>query len=63
MKLQLFAPLLAMVVSALAQGVTDQIAPPGGIPDGCLATTDSEFEIAVVPLAFIKAKRDMALEV
>lgn len=61
MKLQLFA-VLAMVVSAFAQGVTDRIAPTGDSPAGCLASSDGEFEIAVVPLS-IGAKRGMALEV
>lgn len=62
MKLQLFALFVAMVAFARAQGVTDQIAPLGGTPDGCMATSDGKFEIAVVPLAY-KNKRDLALEV
>jgi hypothetical protein len=61
MKLQLFA-FLAMVALAVAQGVTDKIAPDGDAPAGCEANTDSKFEITIVPLK-TKAKKDLAIEV
>ncbi|KAH6640288.1 hypothetical protein F5144DRAFT_639864 [Chaetomium tenue] len=59
MRFQLSA-LLAMVPLAIAQGVTDKVAPEGDAPAGCQPNTDGRFEITVVPLAE-KAKRDSLL--
>lgn len=56
MRFQLFA-LLAMVPLAIAQGVTDKVAPEGDATAGCQPNADGRFEITVVPLAG-KAKRD-----
>jgi hypothetical protein len=61
MKLQFFA-VLAMAALAVAQGVTDKIAPTGDPPAGCEPSFDGMFEITIVPLAD-KAKKDSALEV
>jgi hypothetical protein len=61
MKFKFFA-VLAMVPLAIAQGVTDKIAPPGDTPAGCQPNGDGRFEITVVPLAE-KAKRDSLLAV
>ncbi|KAL2167704.1 hypothetical protein VTG60DRAFT_923 [Thermothelomyces hinnuleus] len=52
---------LAMVASAVAQGVTEKIAPEGDAPSGCKPNFDGPFQITVVPLTD-KAKRDLALE-
>ncbi|KAL2174618.1 uncharacterized protein P884DRAFT_272326 [Thermothelomyces heterothallicus CBS 202.75] len=61
MKLKIVA-CLAMVASAIAQGVTEKIAPEGDAPSGCKPNFDGPFQITVVPLTD-KAKRDLALEV
>ncbi|KAK4128062.1 hypothetical protein N657DRAFT_564211, partial [Parathielavia appendiculata] len=53
--------LLAMVVFAIAQGVTDKIAPEGGAPAGCKPTLDAKFEITIIPFKGM-AKKDMAIE-
>ncbi|AEO58708.1 hypothetical protein MYCTH_52496, partial [Thermothelomyces thermophilus ATCC 42464] len=60
MKLKIVAS-LAMVASAVAQGVTEKIAPEGDAPSGCRPNFDGPFQITVVPLTD-KAKRDLALE-
>ncbi|KAK4098032.1 hypothetical protein N658DRAFT_509948 [Parathielavia hyrcaniae] len=60
MKLQLFA-LLVTAVSAVAQGVTDKIAPEGEAPAGCKPTLDAEFEITIIPLKGM-AKKDLAID-
>lgn len=41
---------LAAVGFALAQGVTDKIAPPASPPRGCAPDVDGKFEITVVEL-------------
>lgn len=46
----------ALVGAAFAQGVTDKIAPEGGIPDGCSGSFDGNFEITVAQVTY--AKRD-----
>lgn len=61
MKFKFFAA-LAMMPLAMAQGVTDKIAPEGDAPAGCQPNGDGRFEITVVPLAE-KAKRDSLLAV
>ncbi|KAL2161874.1 hypothetical protein VTH06DRAFT_7658 [Thermothelomyces fergusii] len=60
MKLRIVAS-LAMAASAVAQGVTEKIAPEGDPPSDCRPDFDGPFEITVVPLAY-KAKRDLSLE-
>ncbi|KAK4156586.1 hypothetical protein C8A00DRAFT_30551 [Chaetomidium leptoderma] len=47
-----------MVASAIAQGVTDKVAPKGDPPGGCEPTADGKFEISIIPLN----KRDLGLE-
>ncbi|KAI0174892.1 covalently-linked cell wall protein [Pestalotiopsis sp. NC0098] len=48
---------LAFVGAAYAQGVTDKIAPEGGIPDGCSGSFDGNFEITVAQVSY--SKRDL----
>ncbi|KAK4034184.1 hypothetical protein C8A01DRAFT_49381 [Parachaetomium inaequale] len=60
MKLQFFA-VLAMAALAVAQGVTDKIAPKGDHPSGCEANSNGMFEITIVPLTD-KAKKELDLE-
>ncbi len=48
MRFHIFFAILAMVVAALAQGVTDQIKPPGDAPAGSTETFDSRFEITII---------------
>ena len=47
-KIELIHGFMAMVSAALAQGVTDKIAPKGPIPVGCQLTAPGEFEITIV---------------
>ncbi|KAH6843328.1 putative covalently-linked cell wall protein [Chaetomium sp. MPI-CAGE-AT-0009] len=60
MKLQFIAG-LAMAGLAIAQGVTDKIAPEGDAPAGCQPNAAGKFEITVIPLTK-KAKKDSLLE-
>ena len=48
MKFHIFFAILAMVVAALAQGVTDQIKPPGDAPAGSKTTFNDKFEITII---------------
>ncbi len=48
MKFHILFAILAMVVAALAQGVTDQIKPPGDSPAGSKQTFDDKFEITII---------------
>lgn len=54
--------LLAAVASAIAQGVTAQVKPEGGPPDGCQPHVDGSFEITVVEIGNME-KRDLVLQV
>ncbi|KAK3291251.1 uncharacterized protein B0H64DRAFT_436105 [Chaetomium fimeti] len=60
MKFQFLAA-LATVPLAIAQGVTDKIAPKGDAPEGCQPNAAGMFEITVIPLMG-KAKRDALIE-
>jgi hypothetical protein len=61
MNLRIFFILLAMVVAAISQGVTDKIAPEGAPPDGCVGTAPRKFQISISE--FGNSKRDVALQV
>ena len=53
---------LAALGSAIAQGVTDKIAPTAPAPPGCKPTVNGKFEIAIVELSN-KLKRDHVIKV
>lgn len=52
---------LAALGSAIAQGVTDKIAPTAPAPAGCKPTVNGKFEIAIVELGN-KSKRDHVIK-
>lgn len=53
----------AFIGAAMAapQGVTDKIAPEGGIPAGCSASYDGKFEITVAQVTY--QKRDLQVSI
>jgi len=63
-KIEIAHAFMAMVSAALAQGVTDKIAPEGATPAGCELTSPGEFEITIVKVKgdFGKQKQ-LAVEV
>ncbi|KAK3905158.1 hypothetical protein C8A05DRAFT_41864 [Staphylotrichum tortipilum] len=62
-KIEIAHAFMAMVSAALAQGLTEKIAPPGSVPAGCVQSSPGEFEITIVKLAgdFTKQK-ELAVE-
>ncbi|KAK3303665.1 uncharacterized protein B0T15DRAFT_281688 [Chaetomium strumarium] len=62
MKLHIFLAHLAMIVGIIAQGVTQQIAPEGGLPDNCVGTRNGKFQISISPLVAPDKKRDLDLQ-
>lgn len=63
-KIEIAHAFMAMVSAALAQGVTDKIAPEGATPAGCELTSPGKFEITIVKVKgdFGKQKQ-LAVEV
>lgn len=57
MKSAVIASALVGVALAAPQGVTDKISPDGGIPSGCSAAFDGNFEITVAQVTY--QKRDI----